>query len=104
MMMLDDDGHTPLDCLRSYWTSTNVDSGVDLLNILQSSGMLPIFFAANQTAPVQITARDRASTRLPWNPELSAGVSRLTVGAPTRHAAGELKSTYIKAGSRIVPI
>jgi ankyrin repeat protein len=95
MMMLDDDGHTPLDCLRSYWTSTNVDLGIDLLNLLQSSGILPIFFAANQTAPVHNTVRDRASVRLSRSPQLSAGVSRLTVGAPTRHDADELKSTYI---------
>lgn len=107
MMMLDDDDHTPLDCLRSYWTSINEAVGMDLLNILQSCGILPLYFAANQTAPVDDTVYDRASMKLLNGPKLSANVSRLTNGAstrrrdsnnPTRHGVDELMSTYIKGG------
>lgn len=105
MMILDDDYHTPLDCLKSYWTSTNEAMGIDLLNILQSSKILPLYFAANQTAPVDNIVYDRPSTRLPKSPKLSVGVSRLTSGAfirrrdsndPTKDDTDELIATYIE--------
>jgi ankyrin repeat protein len=50
MMILDDDHHTPLDCLKSYWTSTNEVMGTDLLNVPQSSKILPLLFCSQSNS------------------------------------------------------
>ena len=88
MMTLDSDGHTPLDYLRSYWTLNKEAIAIDYLNLLHSSGRLPVYFAFNQTAPLDSIAYFRTPARLPMSLELSADVSRLTIGSSTRrHAA-----------------
>jgi ankyrin repeat protein len=53
MMTLDSEDHTPLDCLRLYWQRTGEAMAIDYLNLLQSSGRLPLYFAANRTLPLQ---------------------------------------------------
>jgi hypothetical protein len=107
MMILDNDDHTPLDCLRSYWKITKEAMAIDCLNGLQSSGILPLYFAVNQTAPIDDTVYVRTPARLPSSSELSADASRLTIGASTRrhnsndttrNCFDELVSTYINGG------
>src|SRR5437763_6539287 len=74
MMTLDSDGLTPLDYLRSYWTLNKETIAIDYLNLLHNSGRLPVYFAFNQTTPLDSIA----PARLPVSAELSADVSRLT--------------------------
>jgi len=108
MITLDSEYHTPLDCLKIYWRRTGEVMAIDDLNILQSSGCLPLYFAANQTLPLGDVISDEAVAKLPTIPEISSNVSRLTIGAPTkRHdpneptkfGVKELLSTYKNGGA-----
>jgi hypothetical protein len=107
MMELDEDDHTPLDCLRSYWTSTKDGAAIDRFKYLQDCGILPLYFAINQTAPLDNTVYAGTSARLPKSPALPANISRLTIGAstrrydsnePTKHDVGDLISTFVNGG------
>jgi hypothetical protein len=108
MMILDSEDHTPLDCLRSYWRSTGEAMAIDYLNLLQSSGYLPLYFAANRTLPLGDVVSAGAVAKLPTIPEISSNVSRLTIGAPTKrydlneptkNGFKELLSTYRNGGA-----
>jgi hypothetical protein len=108
MMILDNEDHTPLDCLKLYWRSTGEAMAIDYLNLLQSSRCLPLYFAVNQTLPLGDVIAAGAVAKLPAIPEISSDVSRLTIGAPTKrhdpnestkHSVKELLSTYKNGGA-----
>jgi hypothetical protein len=89
MVILDSEDHTPLDCLKSYWQRTGNATAIDRLNLLLSSRCLP-YFAANRTSPLGDVIPAGAIAKLPTIPEISSGVSRLNIGAPTkRHGPNE---------------
>jgi hypothetical protein len=108
MMLLDSENHTPLDCLRSYWNLTNEKMAIDYLNLLQSSGRLPLYFAVNRTAPLDGAVYAGTPVNASAIPALSADVSRLTIGesmkrhesnGPMRSGVDEFLSTYINGGA-----
>jgi hypothetical protein len=97
MMTLDSEDHTPLDCLKLYWRRTGDAMAIDHLNLLQSSGCLPLYFAANRTLPLGDAISTGAVAKLPTIPEISSNVSRLTIGAPTkRHDPNESTKNGVK--------
>jgi hypothetical protein len=105
---LDGEGHTPLDCLKSYWRSTGEAIAIDYLNLLQCSGCLPLYFAANRTPPLGDVISAGAVAKLHTIPEMSSNVSRLTTEAPTKrydlneptkNGVKELLSTYQNGGA-----
>ena len=108
MMMLDSENHTPLDCLRSYWTTTRQATAIDYLNLLQSSRRLPLYFAVNRTSPLGDAIYEAEKPpKLPIISPSSPDVSRLTIGASmkrhdlkdsTRHDVNGLLSTYVNGG------
>jgi hypothetical protein len=107
MVVLDSEYHTPLDCLKSYWRRTGEEMAIDYLNLLQSSGCLPLY-AANRTLPLGDVISAGAVAKLATIPEISSNVSRLTIGTPTkRHDPNEstkngvkgLLSTYKNGGT-----
>jgi hypothetical protein len=108
MMILDSEDHTPLGCLKLYWRRTGEMMAIDYLNLLQSSGCLPVYFAANRTLPLGDVICAGAVAKLPTIPEISFNVSRLTIGAPTKrhdpnestkNGVKELLSTYKNGGT-----
>jgi hypothetical protein len=97
MMTLDSEDHTPLDCLKLYWRRTGEAMAIDYLNLLQSSGCLPLYFAANRTLPLGDAISTGAVAKLPTIPEISSNVSRLTIGTPTkRHDPNESTKSGVK--------
>lgn len=107
MMILDGEMHTPLDCLRSYWTSTREEAAIDFLNSLLSSGYL-LYFAVNRTPPlIDETYEAEMHAKPLATPTLSADISRLTLGTsmkrrscnnPARQGVQGLLSTYSNGG------
>lgn len=97
MTILDSEDHTPLDCLKLYWRRTGEAMAIDYLNLLQSSGCLPLYFAANRTLPLGDAISAGAVAKLPTIPEISSNVSRLTIGAPTkRHEPNDSTKNGVK--------
>jgi hypothetical protein len=95
MTILDSENHTPLDCLRSYWTSNNEATAIDDLNLLQSSGILPLYFAVNRTLPLDDPVSAVTATGSSAIPALSSDVSRLTTGPSTkRHDFNDSRRYY----------
>jgi hypothetical protein len=108
MMTLDNEDHTPLDCLKSYWQRTGEVGAIDDLHGLQSCGYLPLYFAANRTLPLGDATSPGPGDKLPTLPEISSDVSRLTIGVPTKrhdpneppkYDVKELLSTYKNGGA-----
>ena len=91
MMMPDVENHTPLDCLRSYWTLAGEVAALDYLNMLQATGILPMGYAVNRTLPLDNILEGAEINSAPLSSSL-----RPAVPAPT----GQIRSYLNKTTSR----
>src|SRR2546421_9187956 len=108
MMMPDSENHTPLDCLRSYWTVTGEVEAINYLDHLQESRRLPQYCAVNRTSPLDdATYEFEQPTQLSAALARPADFSRPTTAAYTkrhglndfrRQGVDEMLSTYKNGG------
>lgn len=86
MLLLDEEHHTPLDCLKSYWQIIGDLRAIDHLHLRQSSGQLPVFHPLHQAE----TAAEAGSIA-----DLNTDVSRLALGFASEVGEGNFVSNHV---------